>query len=81
MRVQKQKIKKKMNNNEVIIMSQKHNFIKTTDQETADRLAFIGFPLVSQNNGVYTFLNQPMQNLNFEEIDKKKMAYTNTLNI
>lgn len=61
-------------------MSQKKNFIKTTDKETADTLISLGFQLVSQNNGVYTFLNQPSNSFNFDEVDKKKMAYSNTLN-
>ena len=62
-------------------MSQKKNFIKTTDKETADKLVFAGFQLVSQDNGVYTFLNQTSTNFSFDEADKKKMVYSNTLNI
>ena len=62
-------------------MSQKQNFIKTTDKETADKLISLGFQLLSQSGSVYTFLNQHPTNLNFEDVDKKKMAYTNTLNI
>ena len=61
-------------------MSQKQNFITTTDKETADKLISAGFQLVSQN-GAYTFLNQLPQNFNFDEVDKKKMAYTNMLNV
>jgi hypothetical protein len=59
-------------------MSQKQNFIKTSDKETADKLIAAGFQLVSQD-GVYTFLNQ-VENFNFENIDIKKMVYTNTFN-
>lgn len=62
-------------------MSQKQNFMKTTDQETADKLLTIGFQLVSKDGGMYTFLNQPPISFNFDMIDKKKVAYTNTLNI
>ena len=62
-------------------MSQKKNFIKTTDKETADKLISGGFQLVSQCNGVYTFLNQASNNFNFDDDDKKKVAYTNTFNI
>ena len=62
-------------------MSQKKNFIKTTDKETAEKLISLGFQLMSQDSGVYTFLNQPSNNFNFDEVDNKKMAYTNTLNI
>lgn len=61
-------------------MSQKQNFIKTTDKETADKLISLGFQLVSQGNGIYTFLNQSQKHFNFDGIDKKKMAYTNILN-
>ena len=62
-------------------MSQEKNFIKTTDKETADKLISVGFQLVSQNGNVYTFLNQLPSNFSFDEVDEKKMAYTNTLNI
>ena len=62
-------------------MSQKKNFIKTTDKETADKLISEGFQLVSQDNGVYTFLNQLPKNFSFDEVDRKKMAYTNMLNV
>ena len=62
-------------------MSQKKNFIKTTDKETADKLIFAGFQLVSQDNGIYTFLSQAPKNFVFDEVDKTKVAYTNTLNI
>lgn len=62
-------------------MSQKQNFIKTTDKDTADKLILAGFQLVSQGNGIYTFLNQLPNNFNFDEADMGKFAYTNTLNI
>ena len=62
-------------------MSQKKNFIKTTDKETAEQLISVGFQLVSQSGNTYTFLNQLPKNFNFDEVDKKHMAYTNTLNI
>lgn len=62
-------------------MSQKKNFINTADKETADKLISAGFQLVSHNGNVYTFLNQLPKSFNFDEVDKTKMAYTNTLNI
>lgn len=62
-------------------MSQKKNFIKTTDKETADKLISAGFQLVSQSGSIYTFLNQAPINFNFDVNDKKKVVYTNTLNI
>lgn len=60
-------------------MSQKKNFITTTDKETAEKLLFEGFELVSQSGTAYTFLNQLPKNFTFDENDKKKMCYTNTL--
>ena len=62
-------------------MSQKQNFITTTDQETAERLISIGFQLVSQNGDAYTFLNELPNNFNFDEASKKKIAYTNILSM
>ena len=62
-------------------MSQKQNFITTTDKETADKLMSAGFQLVSTNGSVYTFLNQTPTNFNFDEVDTKKMAYTNILSM
>jgi hypothetical protein len=62
-------------------MSQKQHFIKTTDKTTADQLISEGFQLVSDNNGIYTFLNQIPQNFSFDDIDKKKVAYTNMLSL
>lgn len=60
-------------------MSQKQNFIKTADKATADKLIAAGFQLISQD-GVYTFLNQ-VENFNFENVDVKKIAYTNIMSI
>ena len=62
-------------------MSQEKKFIQTTDKDTADKLAFSGFQLVSQSGSTYTFLNQFPQNFRFVETDKGKVAYTNLLNI
>lgn len=55
------------------------NFITTTDKETADKLMSAGFQLISQSGVAYTFLNQAPTNFSFDEVDKKKMAYTNIL--
>ena len=62
-------------------MSQKQNFITTTDKETADILIAEGFQLVSKSDRAYTFLNQLPKNFTFDEIDQKKMAYTNILSM
>lgn len=53
-------------------MQKEKMFIKTTDKETADKLAFAGFQLVSQSDNVYTFLNQLPKNFNFDNVDQKK---------
>lgn len=62
-------------------MSQKQNFIKTTDKETADKLISAGFQLVSTSGSVYTFLNETPINFSFDVVDKNKVAYTNSLNL
>jgi hypothetical protein len=62
-------------------MSQKQNFITTTDKETADKLISVGLKLVSQSGNTYTFLNQIPKNFSFDEVDKKKMVYTNMLSL
>jgi hypothetical protein len=62
-------------------MSQKQNFIKTTDKETADRLILAGFQLITNDSSGYTFLNQAPTNFSFDEVDTKKMAYTNILSM
>ena len=62
-------------------MSQKQNFITTTDKETADKLISCGFQLVSHSGNTYTFLNQISTNFSFNEIDEKKMIYTNMLSL
>lgn len=62
-------------------MSQKKNFIITSDNGTAEHLLVSGFQVVSQNNGVHIFLNQLPKNFNFDAVDKTKIAYTNILNV
>lgn len=56
-------------------------FIVTTDFETANKLISAGFQLLSHNSGTYTFLNQLPKNFSFDDVDTKKMVYSNTLNI
>ena len=62
-------------------MSQKQNFIKTTDTETANKLEAMGFKLASHIGNVYTFLNHNPQFMNFEDIDVKKIVYDNKLSL
>lgn len=60
---------------------EKKTFITTTDKQTAEKLMSEGFELVSQSGNVYTFLNQPPKNFIFDDADKKRVVYTNTLNM
>ena len=57
------------------------NFIKTTDEKTANQLIIEGFRLVSHVGNIYTFLNQPPKDFNFDTVDKKKVVYDNILSI
>ena len=57
------------------------NFIKTTDEKTANLLLMLGFQLVSHSSTIWTFLNQPPKNFNFDTVDKKKIVYDNILSI
>lgn len=59
----------------------KNNFIKTTDKPTAEKLIACGFKLISQVGNVYTFINEPPKNFNFESIDTKKIVYDNKLSL
>ena len=56
-------------------------FIVVKDETTASKLIANGFQVVSQVNGVYTFINQVPKHFNFNEIDVKKMVYSNVLTI
>lgn len=60
-------------------MSQSKKFIIVQDQNTAEQLIASGFNLVSNINGTYTFMNIMPKHFSFENIDVKKLAYTNTL--
>lgn len=57
----------------------KKNFITTVDKEIANKLISVGFQLVSQNGVSYVFLNQLPKNFTFNEVDVKKICYTDTL--
>lgn len=54
----------------------KYNFIRTSDKETYESLLKEGFKLMSQDNGIYTFLND--EKLSFDN-KKLKVAYSNML--
>lgn len=54
-------------------------FIIVQDADTANKLELNGFQIVSKANGIYTFMNTIPQHFNFEEIDIKKLVYTDRL--
>lgn len=62
-------------------MANKCNFIVTHDKKTAESMILYGFQVVSHVGDMYTFLNLPPKNFSFAEVDKRKVAYTNMLNI
>lgn len=57
----------------------KKNFIITQDKTVSTYLLTHGFYMVSNINNTYTFINDDKIKLNFEEIDIKKLAYTDRL--
>ena len=54
-------------------------FIIVQDANTANSLVAAGFQLVSHINNTYTFMNVIPKHFKFENIDVKKLAYTNML--
>ena len=54
-------------------------FIVVQDLNTANKLISAGFQIVSQINNTYTFINVIPNNFQFENIDIKKLVYTNML--
>ena len=54
-------------------------FIIVQDVKTANKLESNGFQMLSKMNGIYTFMNIVPQHFNFEEIDVKKLVYTDRL--
>jgi len=60
-------------------MPQSKKFIITQDKSVRDILIANGFCLLSDVCGTYTFANTGSINFNFEEIDIKKLVYTNRL--
>ena len=56
----------------------KQNFIKTSDETTADILINLGFQQVDFSSGIYTFLNTDKMQFS-DNIDKSKIQYSNNL--
>lgn len=52
-------------------------FVKTTDSTLAEKLESKGMKLISNSNGVFTFLNEG--NLPMEFSDNTKLIFTNKL--
>lgn len=55
------------------------NFIVVQDSNIANKLISAGFQIVSHINNTYTFVNVVPKNFIFENIDVKKLVYTNVL--
>lgn len=60
-------------------MPQSKKFIMTQDKSTCDKLIAGGFSLLSDICGTYVFSNVGNKNFNFEDIDIKKLVYTDRL--
>ena len=56
----------------------RQNFIRTKDVDTKNLLIKEGFKLISENQGVYTFLNDSLKRFSGET---KKLTYTNILHV
>ena len=54
-------------------------FIVVQDVDTVNKLLSSGFQMVSNANGTYTFINIIPQHFNFDEINIKKLVYTDRL--
>lgn len=54
-------------------------FIIVQDQDTANKLISNGFQMISKTNDVYTFMNIIPQHFKFDDINIKKLVYTNRL--
>ena len=56
-------------------------FIITKDEAIANKMIAHKFKLVSAAMGVYTFINDAPKNFSFDELDYKKIYFTNMLSI
>lgn len=54
-------------------------FIVVQDTNIANKLISAGFQLVTHVNNTYTFVNVVPNHFNFDNINIKKLAYTNML--
>jgi hypothetical protein len=57
----------------------KQLFIKTRDVETAEELKRLGFKVINESGGMWTFLNDI--NIRFNADDNKKAVYSDRIEI
>ena len=57
---------------------EKRNFIKVKDEETKQQLLDLGYKLLSERNGIATFLNDLSKPQSFS---CKKLNYTNKMEV
>lgn len=56
-------------------------FIVTNDHETANKLRLMGFVQIPSSGNLIIFANNNNIKLNFDNIDKTKICYSNILHI
>ena len=56
-------------------------FIMVQDEATAVKMVSCGFQLVFKANGIWTFLNAIPQHFNFNDINIKKLVYTDRITL
>ena len=57
----------------------KQLFIKTRDKETADKLKNLGFKVINESGGMWTFLNDA--HIRFNAYDNKNAVYSDRIEI
>lgn len=57
----------------------KRKFILVQDEKLANKLLSHGFNLISNISGMYTFENRIPNHFQFEDVDIKKLVYTDKL--
>ena len=55
----------------------KNMFIKTQDEETANKLKELGFNVISEGGGMWTFLNDA--HIRFDKDELKKAVYSDRI--
>ena len=53
-----------------------NHFVKTSDEEVANKLRALGYQELSKQGKFFCFINNPSRS---KEFDKNKVIYTNTL--